>query len=87
MAGDIRGVRAEDVPEHDLLLAGFPCQSFPIAGVSKKNTLGQLHGFRWGSQGTLFSDAARIVTRRRPKAFVPKNVKDLLDHDRGAPSA
>ena len=74
VAGDIREVRAEDVPEHDLLLAGFPCQPFPIAGVSKKNKLGQPHGFRWGSQGTLFSDVARIVAPP-PKAFVPKNAK------------
>ena len=83
MAGDIRGVDEADVPEHDLLLAGFPCQPFSIAGVSKKNAIGQPHGFRCDSQGTLFFDAARIIAHRRPEAFVLENVKNLVNHDRG----
>ena len=82
-AGDIREVDEADVPEHDLLLAGFPCQPFSIAGVSKKNALGQAHGFRCDSQGTLFFDTARIIAHQRPEAFVLENVKNLVNHDRG----
>ena len=83
MAGDIRQVDEAHVPEHDLLLAGFPCQPFSIAGVSKKNALGQPHGFRCDSQGTLFFDTARIIAHHRPEAFVLENVKNLVNHDRG----
>jgi len=83
MAGDITEVDEADVPEHDLLLAGFPCQPFSIAGVSKKNALGQPHGFRCDSQGTLFFDTARIIAHHRPEAFVLENVKNLVNHDRG----
>ena len=83
MAGDIREVDERDVPEHDLLLAGFPCQPFSIAGVSKKNAIGQPHGFRCDSQGTLFFDTARIIAHHRPEAFVLENVKNLVNHDRG----
>lgn len=81
--GDITQVPAADVPEHDLLLAGFPCQPFSIAGVSKKNALGRQHGFRCEAQGTLFFDVARILERRRPKAFLLENVKNLVGHDAG----
>ena len=83
MVGDITRVPAEDVPEHDLLLAGFPCQPFSIAGVSKKNAIGQPHGFHCEAQGTLFFDIARILDRRRPKAFLLENVKNLASHDKG----
>ena len=83
MAGDITEVEAGDVPEHDLLLAGFPCQPFSIAGVSKKNALGKAHGFRCGAQGTLFFDVARIIEHHRPRAFVLENVKNLVNHGRG----
>jgi DNA (cytosine-5)-methyltransferase 1 len=72
-----------DVPAHDVLLAGFPCQPFSIAGVSKKNALGRKHGFECKTQGTLFFDIERIIDARRPKAFVLENVKNLLSHDRG----
>lgn len=81
--GDITGVHEDDVPEHDVLLAGFPCQPFSIAGVSKKNALGRPHGFADVTQGTLFYDVARIIDARRPKAFLLENVKNLLNHDRG----
>lgn len=67
IAGDIREVRAEDVPEHDVLVAGFPCQPFSIAGVSKKNALGRLHGFQDETQGTLFFDVLRILKAHRPE--------------------
>jgi DNA (cytosine-5)-methyltransferase 1 len=81
--GDIVPYPAEDVPDHDVLLAGFPCQPFSIAGVSKKNSLGHPHGFECTTQGTLFFDVARIIAARRPKAFLLENVKNLLSHDRG----
>jgi len=83
IAGDIREVREDQIPDHDLLLAGFPCQPFSIAGVSKKNALGRPHGFACATQGTLFFDVARIVAARRPRAFLLENVKNLVSHDRG----
>lgn len=81
--GDIVPFPAEDVPDHDVLLAGFPCQPFSIAGVSKKNALGRPHGFECTTQGTLFFDVARMIATKRPKAFVLENVKNLLSHDKG----
>ena len=81
--GDITAFRAADVPDHDVLLAGFPCQPFSIAGVSKKNALGRPHGFECTTQGTLFFDVARIVAEKRPAAFLLENVKNLVSHDRG----
>lgn len=81
--GDITKVREDLIPDHDLLLAGFPCQPFSIAGVSKKNSLGKAHGFRDKTQGTLFFDIVRILEEKRPKAFVLENVKNLVSHDKG----
>lgn len=81
--GDITKVHADEVPEHDVLLAGFPCQPFSIAGVSKKNSLGRAHGFACETQGTLFFDVARIIEAKRPKAFLLENVKNLVSHDKG----
>ncbi len=83
IAGDITKVDAGDIPKHDVLLAGFPCQPFSIAGVSKKNALGRAHGFLCETQGTLFFDVARIIAYHRPKAFLLENVKNLVSHDRG----
>lgn len=82
-AGDIRQVRIEDIPPHDILLAGFPCQSFSIAGVSKKKSLGRPHGFQDRTQGTLFFEVARLLAARRPRAFLLENVKHLKSHDKG----
>lgn len=82
-ADDITKVQAEDVPDHDVLLAGFPCQPFSIAGVSKKNSLGRPHGFADKTQGTLFFDVARIIDTKRPRAFLLENVKNLVSHDKG----
>lgn len=81
--GDITGVDAQDIPDHDVLLAGFPCQPFSIAGVSKKNALGRRHGFADETQGTLFFDVARIIKTKQPKAFLLENVKNLQSHDKG----
>ncbi|SFB99045.1 DNA (cytosine-5)-methyltransferase 1 [Bosea sp. CRIB-10] len=85
IAGDIRqySENPELVPEHDVLLAGFPCQPFSIAGVSKKNALGRPHGFLCDTQGTLFFDTAQIIARHRPAAFLLENVKNLENHDQG----
>lgn len=81
--GDITTIEADEIPDHDVLLAGFPCQPFSIAGVSKKNALGRAHGFADETQGTLFFDVARIIERKRPRMFVLENVKNLQSHDRG----
>lgn len=83
IAGDITQVNAADIPDHDVLLAGFPCQPFSIAGVSKKNALGKKHGFACETQGTLFFDVARIIEAKRPRAFLLENVKNLVSHDKG----
>lgn len=82
-AGDITAVNAADVPDHDVLLAGFPCQPFSIAGVSKKNSLGRAHGFADETQGTLFFDVARIIEEKRPGVFLLENVRNLRSHDEG----
>lgn len=83
VAGDITLIPAEEIPEHDVLLAGFPCQPFSIAGVSKKNSLNKPHGFRCKTQGSLFFDVARIIDHHRPKVFLLENVKNLVNHDKG----
>lgn len=83
IAGDITQVAATDIPAHDLLLAGFPCQPFSLAGVSKKNSLGRAHGFADETQGTLFFDVVRILRHHQPRAFLLENVKNLLSHDKG----
>ena len=83
IAGDITKVDAAAVPDIDLLLAGFPCQPFSIAGVSKKNSLGRPTGFADKTQGTLFFDVARILKAKQPQAFLLENVKNLLSHDHG----
>lgn len=83
IVGDITKVDVNDIPEHDVLLAGFPCQPFSIAGVSKKNSLGRAHGFECKTQGTLFFDVARVIKEKQPKAFLLENVKNLMSHDKG----
>ena len=83
LVGDIQRYDEAEVPDHDVLLAGFPCQPFSIAGVSKKNALGRKHGFECETQGTLFFDVARIIAEKRPKAFLLENVKNLVSHDKG----
>ena len=81
--GDITLIDEKNIPEHDVLLAGFPCQPFSIAGVSKKKSLGRNHGFLDETQGTLFFDIARILKEKKPKAFMLENVKNLVAHDKG----
>lgn len=81
--GDITQVNENDIPDHDILVAGFPCQPFSIAGVSKKQSLGRATGFEDKTQGTLFFDICRILKAKRPKAFMLENVKNLCSHDKG----
>ncbi len=81
--GDITQIDENNIPNHDILLAGFPCQPFSIAGVSKKISLGRQHGFKDEAQGTLFFDIVRILEAKRPKAFMLENVKNLVSHDKG----
>lgn len=81
--GDITKISEGEIPDHDILLGGFPCQPFSIAGVSKKNALGRSHGFLDETQGTLFFDVARIIKHKMPKAFMLENVKNLVSHDKG----
>ncbi len=82
---DIRAITkpAEEIPDHHVLAAGFPCQPFSIAGVSKKNSLGKAHGFRCDTQGTLFFNIATIIEAKRPPVVILENVKNLLGHDKG----
>jgi len=81
--GDITKIKAKDIPDHDVLAGGFPCQPFSIAGVSKKRSLNQPDGFDDETQGNLFFDIVRILKEKRPKAFLLENVKNLASHDGG----
>ena len=83
--GDItKDITKSYIPKSfDVLCAGFPCQPFSIAGVSKKKSLGRETGFKDKTQGTLFFDVADIISRHRPKAFYLENVKNLTSHDKG----
>ena len=83
VVGDITKIESSLVPEHDVLLAGFPCQPFSLAGVSKKNSLGRSHGFDCSTQGTLFFEVERLIADKQPKAFLLENVKNLQSHDKG----
>ena len=82
-SGDITKVHESEIPDHHILVAGFPCQPFSIAGVSKKKSLGRETGFLDKTQGTLFFDVARIIKEKRPRAFMLENVKNLKSHDGG----
>lgn len=84
--GDITKIPENEIPDHDILLGGFPCQPFSIAGVSKKNALGRAHGFLDETQGTLFFDVARIIEHKKPKAFLLENVKILYRMTKRKPS-
>jgi DNA (cytosine-5)-methyltransferase 1 len=81
--GDIKKIDASDIPQHDVLCAGFPCQPFSLAGVSARNALNTAHGFSCETQGTLFFDIVRIIKEKRPKIVFLENVKNLVRHDEG----
>jgi DNA (cytosine-5)-methyltransferase 1 len=81
--GDIQKIESKNIPDHDILVGGFPCQPFSIAGVTKHNSLGNNHGFNHPTQGTLFFEIIRILKDKSPQAFLLENVKNLLSHDKG----
>lgn len=83
ISGDITAIAPRDIPDHDVLLGGFPCQPFSLAGVSKKNSLGRAHGFLDKTQGTLFFNVVSILKEKRPRGFLLENVKNLRSHDKG----
>lgn len=80
---DITSISASDLPDHDVLCAGFPCQPFSLAGVSKKNSLGRSHGFDDPTKGTLFFNVKEMLLEKQPRAFLLENVKNLMSHDSG----
>ena len=80
---NIARVKAKDIPDHDILLGGFPCQPFRMADVSRKHSPGRQHGVEYETQGTLFFDIERIIGAKRPKAFVLETAKNLASHDKG----
>ena len=82
-AGDITQIDPSQVPDHEILAAGFPCQPFSLAGVSKKQSLGRPHGFKDPTQGTLFFNLKEIIHQKRPEAFLLENVKNIKSHDGG----
>jgi DNA (cytosine-5)-methyltransferase 1 len=82
-SGDITVIDEKAIPDHDILIGGFPCQPFSIAGVSKKISLGRKHGFDDVKQGNLFFDIVRILDEKKPRAFMLENVKNLRSHDKG----
>ena len=81
--GDITQIEPTDIPDHDVLAAGFPCQPFSIAGVSKKKSLGHAHGFKCDTQGNLFFYLATVAAMKRPPVLFLENVKNLQSHDKG----
>jgi DNA (cytosine-5)-methyltransferase 1 len=81
---DIRKIDiSRDIPKHDVLAGGFPCQPFSLAGVSKKNSMGLKHGFDDAKQGNIFLQICKIVKIHQPKVVFLENVKNLVSHDRG----
>lgn len=81
--GDITDISEKDIPDHDILCAGFPCQPFSLAGVSARQSLNAAHGFACKTQGTLFFDVLRIIEEKRPKIVFLENVKNIISHDKG----
>lgn len=81
--GDIKKIKEDDIPNHDVLCAGFPCQPFSLAGVSARNSRNIAHGFACETQGTLFFDIARVIKTNRPKIVFLENVRNLVRHDGG----
>jgi DNA (cytosine-5)-methyltransferase 1 len=79
---DIRDISIPDIPSHDVLAAGFPCQPFSLAGVSKRQSLGMAHGFKCVTQGNLFFQLATIIEAKRPPVLFLENVKNLKSHDK-----
>tara|TARA_B110000003_G_C16550072_1_gene496222 strand:+ start:27 stop:1013 length:987 start_codon:yes stop_codon:yes gene_type:complete len=83
ISGDITEIEASEIPEFDILVAGFPCQPFSLAGVPKYESLGYKHGFNHETKGTLFFEIMRIIEYHKPRAILLENVKNLKSHDKG----
>lgn len=83
MFGDIRKINKKEIPSFDILAAGFPCPTFSIAGVSKRNSLGLKHGLEDKEKGQLFFQIRDVLEAKKPKAFLLENVKNLLSHNSG----
>ena len=83
IAEDITTLDPADIPKHDLLAAGFPCQPFSLAGVSKKISMGEEHGFKDRLKGHLFGRLAEVIRVVQPKLLLLENVKNLRSHDSG----
>jgi len=81
--GDVTEINPGEIEPFDVLVGGFPCQPFSIAGVTKHTALGNEHGFKHPTQGTLFFELVKIIKARRPRAFLLENVKNLKSHDGG----
>ncbi len=81
--GDIREIDAAEIPDHDILVGGFPCQPFSISGISKRRSLDRPTGFEDETSGTLFFEICRILKTKRPKAFMLENVKNLMSNSKG----
>ena len=84
---DIKSIKVNDIkekiPDHDILLAGFPCQPFSRAGISNRNFLKRNHGFEDKDQGNLFFNILEILNKKKPKAFILENVQHLKNYDNG----
>jgi len=81
--GDITKIDPNDIPDHDILTGGFPCQTFSVAGVAKLSSLGKDHGLRDPTKGTMFGYTKEIIAAKRPKMFFLENVKNIRHHDGG----
>lgn len=82
-AGDITQISTDDIPDFDILVGGFPCQPFSLAGIGTKKFLDRPTGFEDKTSGTLFFDICRILQAKQPKALLLENVKNLASHDQG----
>jgi len=88
LVSDIKSVKKKEIdikiPDHDILLAGFPCQPFSRAGISKRKNLKRAHGFEDKNQGDLFFNICAILDKKKPKAFILENVQNLKVYQNGA---
>lgn len=82
-SGDITKITTSEIPSHHILVGGFPCQPFSMAGISKKNSLGRESGFKDKTQGTLFFEVVRIAEQKQPAVIFLENVKNITHHEDG----
>lgn len=82
-SGDITKLKENEIPDHQILVAGVPCSPFSIAGVSKRQSLDRAHGFDCRKKGQLFFKVTKILEIKKPEAFFLENVKHLKFHNQG----